>query len=101
MKIEESKSLVINAPQFFQDRRFISWLNNGDTKFTWHTRGEAPHENSDVVVTVDPSLNGEGSDSDMPEHIWTQIVEACKVQFGALPRGENHIMVRLTNLAAS
>jgi len=101
MKIENSKSLVINAPEFFQDPAFVAWLNNDEPKFTWHTKGEEPSEWSDVVVTVCPSLSGEGSDADMPEHIWNEIVEACKVQFGGLPRGGNHIMVRLTNMTSA
>lgn len=48
-------------------------------------------------MLVDPSLNGEGADSDMPEHIWDQIVAACKEKF-APGRDAYHIMVRLTNL---
>lgn len=89
--------LVINAPQFFQDPEFQAWLNNNDQpKFTWH-KGGKPTEWSDVVVLVDPSLNGEGADSDMPEHIWDQIVAACKEKF-APGRDAYHIMVRLTNL---
>lgn len=98
MKIEQTHALSINAPQFFDDPDFIAWLNSDEPKFTWHKKGGEPDDYSDVVVLVDPSLNGEGTDSDMPEYIWTQIVEVCKVQFGALPRGANHIMVRITNL---
>jgi hypothetical protein len=98
MKIAKSKALTVNAPQFFQDPRFLAWLNNDEPKFTWHKKGAQPNDYSDVVVMVDPSLNGEGTDSDMPEHIWDQIVDACKVQFGSLPRGEDHIMVRLVNV---
>lgn len=100
MKVEESKSLVIHAPEFFQDPAFIVWLNKPEPKFTWHQLGNEPGEYSDVVVLVDPSLNGEGSDSDMPEHIWNQIIEACKVRFGALLCNESPIMVRLTNIDA-
>jgi hypothetical protein len=98
MKIEQSNAITINAPQFFADPEFLAWLNSDEPKFTWHKKGAEPNDYSDVVVLVDPSLNGEGTDSDMPEYIWTQLVEVCKVQFGALPRGENHIMVRITNL---
>lgn len=98
MNFEQSKALTVNAPQFFQDPAFIAWLNNDEAKFTWHRKGQEPNEWSDVVVLVDPSLTGAGADSDMPEHIWKQIVDACKVQFGALSRSECHIMVRLTNL---
>jgi hypothetical protein len=98
MKIAKSKALTINVPQFFADPAFVAWLNNDEPKFTWHKKGDQPNDYSDVVVMVDPSLNGEGTDSDMPEHIWEQIVDACKVQFGGLPRGEDHIMVRLVNV---
>ena len=90
-------ALVINAPHFFQDSEFVAWLNDKqETKFTWHKEG-VPGEYSDVVVCVDPGLNGEGSDSDMPSHIWEEIVATCRRFFSA---GEptHHIMVRLTNL---
>lgn len=87
--------LVIDATQFFQDPAFQAWLNNGEPKFTWHQGGK-PTDYSDVVVLVDPGLTGEGSDSDMPEHIWNQIVAACKEHFTPLLH-ESHIMVRLTN----
>lgn len=100
MKIAESKALTVNAPEFFLDALFLAWLNNGEPKFTWHNPGDTPNEYSDVVVMVDPSLTGDGADSDMPEQIWDQIVEACRVQFGALPRYEDHIMVRLVNVEA-
>lgn len=77
MNIERGVSLHISAPEFFKDPEFVKWLNNGDRKFTWHDTGE-PDDWSDVVVGVDASLNGEGTDSDMPEHIWEQIVKACR-----------------------
>lgn len=98
MEIQQSRSLVINAPEFFQDSAFMAWLNSGKTKFTWHIKGNAvADEYSDVVVCVDPSLGGEGDCSDMPEHIWQQLVDACRQHLG--PRdGENHYMVRITNL---
>lgn len=92
-----SLALVINAPHFFEDPKFLDWLNNKNAKFTWHPAGHDADEWSDVVVCVDPSLNGEGTDSDMPEEIWDQIVNACKDTFEPnlnIP----HIMVRLTNI---
>lgn len=96
MKIEQGVSLRISAPEFFKDPEFIKWLNNGDRKFTWHDTGE-PDEWSDVVVAVDPSLTGEGSDSDMPEAIWNQIVQACRDHYKdrAITNGV-HILVWLT-----
>ena len=77
MEIFTGQSLRLNAPEFFADAEFVAWLNNGQHKFTWHTEG-SPDEWSDVIVLVDPGLTGEGSDSDMPAHIWNQIIEACK-----------------------
>lgn len=91
------QSLLINAPEFFRDSAFQQWLNNPSPKFTWHRNGD-PNEWSDVVVLVDPSLNGEGSDSDMPEHIWRHIVEECRLHLGPAFGGSDHYMVRLTNL---
>jgi hypothetical protein len=94
--IQPAKALVINAPHWFADANFRFWLNNGEPKFTWH-RGGTPGEWSDVVVLVDPGLEGEGADSDMPEPIWEAIVQVCRQHFK--PSRDAHIMVRLTNLA--
>jgi hypothetical protein len=96
MKITTSAALVVNAPQFFKDPAFQTWLNQTEPKFSLHRDG-VPGEWSDTIVLVDPSLNGEGSDSDMPEHIWEQIVSICRSNF-APTRNVNHIMVRLTNI---
>jgi len=82
---------------FVQDQSFLDWLNDtSNAVFTWHVKGDAPSDWSDVIVCIDPGLNGEGSDSDMPEHIWIQIVELCKQHF--TPSTGCHIHVRLTNL---
>jgi len=98
MKITTGVSMTINAPEFFKDPAFIGWLNNGERKFTWH-QGHMPDEWSDVVVLVDPGLTGEGSDSEMPAHIWEQIVNACRDKFSnSVSRHSDHIPVRLTNL---
>lgn len=99
MDVATTPCLVINAPEFFEDLAFMAWLNNGQPKFTWHIPGNAvADEYSDVVVCVDPGLSGEGTDSDMPEYIWNQIVQACEAHLG--PRsGVPHYLVRLTNLA--
>lgn len=91
------RSLLINAPDIFSDAGFRQWLADGRPKFTWHKGGE-PDEWSDVIVLIDPSLTGEGSDSDMPPYIWDRIIEKCRAQCGGGGSGEPHIMVRLTNL---
>jgi hypothetical protein len=102
MEIQVAKALVINAPEIFKDPAFQGWLNSDLAKFTWHKPGTPVSEWSDVVTLIDPTFNGEGiggegSDSDMPEHIWNQLVQACKDTFGT-NGGNTHIMVRLTNL---
>lgn len=98
MEVFTGLSLRMNAPEIFSDDAFVEWLNNTNRKFTWH-KGGAPDEWSDVVVLVDPGLTGEGSDSDMPEHIWNQIVDTCRNKFGSrVGRPVEHITVRLTNV---
>lgn len=96
--IHQCKGLALHVPQFYKDPAFLGWLNNGQAKFTWHQGGE-PGEYSDVVVLVDPTLNGEGTDSDMPEEIWNQILTACRKNVS--PGGDYHIMVRLINVGPS
>lgn len=93
----ECNGLVLNAPHLFKDPAFVAWLNGPAPKFTWHKAGDEPHEWSDVVVLVDPSFNGEGADSDMPEHCWNEIVETCRLLV-TLRHPKQHVMVRLTNL---
>lgn len=100
MEISVAPALVMDAPEFFKDEAFVAWLNNPKAlKFTYHQGGQ-PSKWSDVVVLVDPSLTGEGSDSgEMPDHIWDQIVAECKKRKHALPLATgNHILVWLKNV---
>ncbi|MDF0491479.1 hypothetical protein PX699_16880 [Sphingobium sp. H39-3-25] len=91
------RGLVLNVPEIFADSRFQEWLNNDERKFTWH-RGGPVDEWSDVIVLIDPSLTGEGSDSDMPAEIWNRIVDECRRVFSPELSPAHHYMVRLTNL---
>lgn len=97
MEIEQGVSLRISAPEFYQDPEFVKWLNNDERKFTWHDGGP-PDEWSDVIVGVDPSLSGEGTDNDMPAHIWNQILQACRehCKNPAVTNGV-HILVWISN----
>lgn len=98
MKVLAGLRLTINAPEFFKDPGFVAWLNDGAPKFTIHQGGK-PSEWSDVIVLVDPSLSGEGSNSEMPEHIWEAIVEVCRARAPSFPALlSSHIAVHLTNL---
>lgn len=94
MDVTLCRGMVINAPDIFADPAFQRWLMNGERKFTWHD-GQVIDDWSDVLV--DPSLSGEGSDSDMPAPIWGRIVEACRAYLGADRGGHSHYVVRLTN----
>lgn len=92
------RGLVVNAPEFFAEASFRLWLASDLLKLTWYQGGQVD-EWSDVVVLVDPSLCGEGSDSDMPEHFWNRIIDLCRTHLGPSAEQQPHIMVRLTNLA--
>ncbi len=97
MEISKTAGIVVDAGEFFKDEAFLAWLNDKATpKATWHEGGLA-HPFSDAFVLVDPSLNGEGSDSDMPEHIWREIVEACILEIVPGSTSGNHIIVWLRN----
>ncbi len=97
MDISLCRGFVINRPDIFADPAFRAWLANGERKFTWYV-GRAVDEWSDVIVLIDPSLTGEGSDSDMPPAIWDDIIALCRQHLGVGGPAEPHYMVRLTNL---
>lgn len=93
----EGLHVVLNVPQWFAEPDFAAWLNSDETNaFTWHQRGEAPGEYSDVVILVDPSLSGEGSNDEMPHH--DEVVDWLRTRFGERAPGDCHVAVRLTNL---
>lgn len=89
--------IQINAPAYFDDPGFLKWLNDPQTNvMTWHTQGGDTSDFSDVVVMVDPSLCGDGTDSDMPEAIWDAVVTYTRTFVG---EGQSrHIPVWITNL---
>ncbi len=90
--------LQLNAPHFFEDPAFIDWLNNPKTVvWSWHQKGSVPGEWSDVCVGVDPGLSGEGTDSDMPEPMWDEILTVVKRHFYP-GQCDHHILVWITNV---
>jgi len=93
-----SPVLSINAPEWFGEAEFLQWLNKRDRPLmTWHSIGRDANEWSDIIVFIDPSLSGEGSeDGEMPEKYWQIIVSACQSHFK--PSTGFHIIVRITNL---
>ena len=90
--------LSINAPEWFRQADFLEWLDTPNSRlFTWHEKGSSPDEFSDVIVLVDSSLSGEGSEEgSMPSQYWDTIISLCKSNFHA--SHGFHILVRITNL---
>jgi len=99
IKVTRTTVLTINAPEWFENEEFLAWINTPETNtMTWHKKGEPTNEFSDICVWVEPSLNGEGTDSDMPDAFWDAIIELCKRHVGANAYANSHIPIRLTNL---
>jgi hypothetical protein len=59
------------------DKRRPQGLASWSDSDTSHGDGEYP----DIFVGLDPSLNGEGTDSDMPEAYWNALVASVQDQF--------------------
>lgn len=86
------------VPELFRNAEFLHWLETSNA-LTMHQRGTGlPHWDdwADVVIFVDPSLSGEGSDSDMPGH--DLVVERIKQIIGNGPFSGYHFPVVLTNV---
>lgn len=91
------RSIKLYVPELFRNPEFLIWLESSRV-MTWHQRGSGfPDEGdySDVAIFIDPSLNGEGSDSDMPGH--GLVVDQVKKVFGAGPFTGHHFNVVLSN----
>lgn len=94
-EVFDSLTLIrINAPEIYQDPAFKEWFLNRPpaaegyqppTMATWHRPGEKEFgEYSDFFMTVeflggegDDDFGGDGSESDMPEHIWNKLLRAA------------------------
>jgi hypothetical protein len=99
IKVANTQSLTLNVPHWFENEEFLEWLNNPQTNtMTWHEKGQPANEYSDICVWVEPSLNGEGTDSDMPEAFWGAIIAQCEKHIGANSNASCQIPIRLTNL---
>lgn len=83
--------LKINCPELFADPEFAAWLKSrsgvrppGEKWWTpvatWHEGDEEMNEYSDVFCTYE---DGEGSDSDMPEHCWERLCELARREVGS------------------
>ncbi|RMM39148.1 hypothetical protein QO021_28530 (plasmid) [Pseudomonas amygdali pv. lachrymans] len=88
--------IKLSVPELFAQPEFIRWLNNSQA-MTWHSRQGPISEGdiADVAVFVDPSLTGEGTDSDMPG--WEHVVDKLRAAIGEGPFTGNHFVVVLSN----
>lgn len=92
------QSFRLFVPELFRNPEFLHWLETSKA-LTMHQRGSGiPHYDdwADVVIFVDPSLSGEGSDSDMPGH--NLVVDRIKEIIGNGPFFGYHFPVVLTNV---
>lgn len=88
--------IKLSVPDLFADPGFKDYVNNSSI-MTWHKKGTDidPDDLADVAVFVDPSMTGEGTESDMP--YWKAIVDKLKAVVGTGPYTGNHFVVILTN----
>jgi hypothetical protein len=107
----------INAPEIYQDPAFKDWFFNrpgwpddkgeirqGPPIATWHRPGETElNEYSDIFMTVQflgsdvDGVSGDGSESDMPKHIWDKLLRGVWEVLGK-PRWHVEALVWLSNL---
>lgn len=85
------------VPELFANDEFKEYLKTSPNLMTWHEKGTEIYEDdwNDTTIFVDPTLSGEGTNSDMPFH--DDLVELLKKHFGGpLPPFSPHIVVVLT-----
>jgi hypothetical protein len=97
----------IHAPEIYKDPAFKEWffkrppIQAGTTSWpappvaTWHgdLADDKFHENSDMFIIADlvgddDGADGDGSESDMPEHIWTKLLTAAWTALKKPPHAE-------------
>jgi len=90
------RGIKLSVPELFQDPAFVEYVNSSSV-MTWHDKKGpiAEDDVADVAVFVDPSMTGEGTDSDMP--YWDVIVAKLQSVTGFNPLGGNHLVVILSN----
>lgn len=92
----EVRGLKLVVPDLLQCPEFRHYINTTPVTAT-RDQGESLTQDDycDVVVYVDPTLSGEGSDSDMPG--WELIVDKLRSRFGQGPFSGDHFVVVLSN----
>lgn len=94
------RGITMDVPEFFEDEGFLNWLNNDEIKFAQHVKGDKPDEWSEVIVTVDPGLEGDGgeaSNANFPEWCWEVIAHEARRRMTPDTSGEFIYLVCLVN----
>ncbi|MBD1300165.1 hypothetical protein [Pseudomonas aeruginosa] len=89
---------ALSVPELFADPDFVDYVNASNV-MSWHDKKGpiGPDDWADVVVFVDPSLSGEGTDSEIP--YWECIVDKLRTAVGGYdPQMREHYVVVLTNV---
>jgi hypothetical protein len=97
--IQRLSIVQLDRPGWYTEPEFMAWLNNpNNCTMTFHMRGEDPNEWSDALVWVDPSLNGEGDSSEMPEKYWREILHCAAAAVNGIASTGHHIGVKIRNM---
>lgn len=96
----QAPMLTLNVPDWFKDDEFIAAIEKPGI-MTWHVPGQAPQCYADVMLWVDPSLNGEGAEAgDLPWKYWDIVVDCARQYADVIDARGMHLLVRLANLEA-
>ena len=95
-RVIRSSALTIEVTEWFEDPDFQRWLVSSEPKHTTWQPGQPISDDTEVMLLVCPSLNGNGTGdvgSLFPQKYWDQLVTICR-DMGLY--GEcTHIHVRL------
>jgi len=94
------KGIIMNVPEFFVDPAFMAWLNDDNLKFAQHPKGGDAGEWSEVILTIDPGLGGDGSecgDANFPEWCWEVVINEARRHLSPDTSGKYIYLVKLTN----
>ncbi len=99
----------IKMPGAFRRKAMLDYIEGKTSpcpgpEYAWRQPGDEPGRFYYIVVLVDPSLNGDGSHSDMPSVVWNAIMERLRGAYGEngehvpYPFQDRPIAVELTNV---
>ena len=92
-----SLSIVVNAPDWWVDDDFFAYAQRKNVYSVVNPDDRLDEWNS-IIVLVEPNLEGEGSDDEMP--FWSDLIELLKSSEHSsfFTSAVAHLSVRITNL---